>query len=102
MNSHVAADQYNEWVVKVLKKVIKKTYSNKQFENISRQSAAITGISEVRPCTVVYREREINIPRKIHFVSFLCWYRLHRNIFSRTDTMNSIGDKIFMRFRLII
>ena len=58
MNSHVAADQYNEWVVKVLKKVIKKTYSNKQFENISRQSAAITGISEVRPCTVVYRERE--------------------------------------------
>ena len=46
-DSHIPSDQYNEWVVKAQKKIIKKTYSNKHYDNLKKQSASITGISEV-------------------------------------------------------
>ena len=33
-DTHIPADQYNEWVVKTQKKIIKKTYANKSYGNI--------------------------------------------------------------------
>jgi len=46
-NGHVAADQLNEWVVKIVKKLLKHMYSNKTNDNIYNQSAALAGVNEI-------------------------------------------------------
>ena len=78
-NGHVAADQLNEWVVRIVKKLLKHMYSNKTNDNIYNQSAALAGVNEI----VTHLDGEINT---------LVRYKQHKYKLDLEQEMKLISD----------